>query len=57
MVIRTEEFGEVLFPEIIITNAYGANVAIAGRTDDCNQGDEFWWTKANTREVQFRDTL
>ena len=54
-VISTEEFGNVLFPEIIVTNAYGANVAITSRTDDYNQGDEFWWIKAKTRDVQFRD--
>ena len=56
MKISTDEFGDVLFPEIIITNAYGANVAITGRTDDYNQGDEFWWIKAKDRMVQFRDT-
>ncbi len=38
--ISTEEFGDVIFPEIIITNEFGANVAITGRTDDYNQGDE-----------------
>ena len=57
MVIPTEEFGDVLFPEIIVTNAYGANVAITGRTDDYNQGDEFWWIKAKNREAQFRDSM
>ena len=57
MVITTEEFGDVLFPEIIVTNAYGANVAITGRTDDYNQGDEVWWIKAKDRVVHFRDTL
>ena len=53
-VIPTEEFGDVLFPEIIVTNAYGANVAITSRTDDYNQGDEVWWFKARNLDVQFR---
>jgi len=55
-IISTEEFGDVLFPEIIITNQYGANVAITIRTDDYNQGDEIWWIKAKENNVQFRDT-
>lgn len=56
--IVTEEFGEVLFPEIIITNKFGANVAITGRTDDYNQGDEFWWIRATSDpSVQFRDVM
>lgn len=55
-IISTEEFGDVLFPEIIVTNAYGANVAITIRTDDYNQGDEIWWIKAKENNVQFRDT-
>jgi len=55
-VISTEEFGDVLFPEIIVTNAYGANVAITIRTEDYNQGDEVWWIKAKKHDVQFRNT-
>jgi len=56
-VISTEEFGDVLFPEIIVTNAYGANVAITIRTDDYNQGKEVWWIKAKKIDVQFRDLM
>ncbi len=55
-VISTEEFGDVLFPEIIVTNEYGANVASTIRTDDYNQGDEIWWIKAKQHDVQFRNT-
>jgi len=55
-VISTEEFGDVFFPEIIVTNEYGANVASTIRTDDYNQGDEVWWIKAKQHDVQFRDT-
>jgi len=56
-IISTEEFGDVLFPEIIVTNQYGANVAITIRTDDYNQGDEVWWIKAKQHDVQFRDSM
>ena len=56
-IIPTKEFGDVLFPEIIVTNSYGANVAITGRTDDYNQGDEVWWIMTKDRMVHFRDTL
>lgn len=49
------EFGEVVFPEIIVTNAFGANIAISQRTDDYNQSDEIWWQKAKYRTAQFLD--
>ncbi len=55
--IPTEEFGDVIFAEIIVTNEFGANVAITGRTDDYNQGDEAWWIRALKQSVQFRDVL
>ena len=55
--ISTDEFGDVIFPEIIITNEFGANVAITGRTDDYNQGDEGWWLRALKKDVQIRDVL
>ena len=52
--IPTEQFGDVLFPEIIVTNEFGANVAVTGRTEDYNKGDEIWWIKAEKQSVQFR---
>jgi hypothetical protein len=54
-VITTDQFGDVLFPEIIITNAYGANVAQSIRTEDYNQADESWWLRAKTVPVHFRE--
>ena len=54
-ILSTEEFGDVLFPEIFITNEYGANVAMTIRTEDFNQSDEPWWTNAESRYVQFID--
>jgi hypothetical protein len=55
-ILSTEEFGDVLFPEIFITNEYGANIAMTVRTEDYNQADEPWWTSAENRYVQFRET-
>lgn len=54
-VIPTDQFGDVLFPEIIITNAYGANVAQSIRTEDYNQADEGWWLRAKTVPIHFRE--
>ncbi|MFB5631404.1 MAG: MBL fold metallo-hydrolase [Nitrosopumilaceae archaeon] len=54
-IIPTEEFGNVLFPEIILTNEFGANVAISGKTEDYNQGDEIWWIKSKSEKVQVKD--
>ncbi|MDX1596974.1 MAG: hypothetical protein R3327_08570 [Nitrosopumilaceae archaeon] len=53
--IPTEKFGNVLFPEIMITNEFGAIVASTGRTEDYNQSDEGWWLKALSQDVQIRD--
>ncbi len=38
-----------VFGEAMITNAYGANVAMVGKTTDFRQDDEVWWelTKEN----------
>jgi hypothetical protein len=54
-VIITDQFGAVLFPEIIVTNAYGANVAQSIRTEDYNQADEGWWLRAKTVPIHFRE--
>jgi len=54
-VIPTQEFGNVLFPEIIVTNSYGANVGQSQRTDDYNQADEGWWIRAKTVSIHLRE--
>ena len=36
-------YGHVVFPEIFITDRYGANVAQTNRTSDYRQNDEEWW--------------
>jgi hypothetical protein len=51
LVIQSEEFGEGVFGEHILTNSYGANVAVTGRTDNYDQtkDDDDWWQK--TKQV------
>ncbi|HBE93522.1 MAG TPA: hypothetical protein DDW55_13775, partial [Gammaproteobacteria bacterium] len=39
-------YGHVVFPEIFITDRYGANVAQTNRTSDYRQNDEEWWQQA-----------
>jgi len=41
-----EEPGDLRSVEIILTNAYGANIAITGKTSDYRQDDETWWQEA-----------
>lgn len=41
-----DQYGFELFPEIFITNKYGATVLATGRTSDYAQADEDWWQKA-----------
>src|SRR3989344_4444890 len=55
LVISTQEFGDVLFPEIIVTNAYGANVGQSQRTEDYNHADEGWWIRANTVSIHITE--
>ena len=39
-------FGQTIYPEIFITNRYGAIVAQTNRTSDYRQSDEIWWQQA-----------
>ena len=36
---------------IVITNAYGVNIAITEKTQDYKQSDEQWWSKTKTSGV------
>lgn len=38
-----DKYGYQIFPELFVTNAYGALVAATGKTSDYNQADEEWW--------------
>jgi hypothetical protein len=50
-VIPSGEFGDLQFPEIFVTNAYGANVAQTGKTSDYYQSDEGWWLKGKNESI------
>ena len=44
---------DFVYEEIILTNSYGANVAITARTSDYKQWDEQWWIMAKRNGVDF----
>ncbi len=37
-----------MYPEIILTNSFGVNIAQTGKTTDYLQSDEIWWGMAKT---------
>jgi len=43
LVISSEKFGHVTFGEHILTNIYGANVAVSIKTDNYDQSQDDWW--------------
>ena len=45
-VIRSEEFGDVVFGEHILTNLFGPNVAVSVITDNYLQSNDDWWQQA-----------
>jgi hypothetical protein len=42
-VMKSEKFGAVTFGEHILTNIYGANVAVSIKTDNYDQSQDDWW--------------
>ena len=56
---RTEYYekkhGFKVYPEVFITNKYGANIAQTGRTSDYRQDDENWWQEAKTDGLCIQD--
>jgi HAMP domain-containing protein len=50
-----EKYGYDLFPEVFITNKYGANVAQTGKTSDYYQADEDWWQKTKNEGFYVTD--
>jgi len=43
LVIPSDKFGYVTFGEHILTNVYGANVAVSVKTDNFDQSQDDWW--------------
>lgn len=45
------EYGHEIFPEIFVTNKYGAVIASTGRTSDYFQADEQWYQKTTAEKT------
>ena len=50
----SEKPTKFVYKEIILTNAYGANVAQTGHTTDYRQWDEQWWLLAKLEAINFQ---
>jgi len=50
-----EKYGFEVFPEVFVTNKYGANLAQTGKTSDYYQADEEWWQRARRDGLYIRD--
>lgn len=50
-----EKYGYPVFGEIFVTNKYGANVALTGKTSDYRQDDEMWWQNAENDSLYVED--
>jgi len=55
LVVESEKHGELLFPEMIFTNAKGASVASSDRTYNYIQFFEEWWIKASENKILVRE--
>jgi len=55
LVVESEEFGELLFPEMILTNNKGVIVASTDRTYIYVQNKEPWWIASSENKVIVRD--
>jgi hypothetical protein len=54
LVVESEDFGELLFPEMILTNARGVNIASTERTFNYIQNEDEWWIVASQNPVLVR---
>jgi methyl-accepting chemotaxis protein len=52
-----KNYGYNIFPEIFVTNQYGASIASTDVTSDYIQSDEEWWQKAKESRVYFSDVV
>ncbi|MDP8229714.1 MAG: ATP-binding protein [Candidatus Gorgyraea atricola] len=50
-----EKYGYRVFGEVFVTNQYGVNVALTGKTSDYRQDDEAWWLQAKDKGLFIRD--
>ena len=54
LVVQTEEFGQIQFPEMILTNAKGATISSTDRTYNYIQTEDEWWKVASQNAVLVR---
>ena len=52
--LESEKYGELLFPEMILTNAKGVNIASTDRTFNYIQNEDEWWIVASQNDVLIR---
>jgi HAMP domain-containing protein len=52
-----QKYGYRVFGVIFVTNKYGANVALTGKTTDYRQNDEKWWQVAKESGFYVSDVL
>jgi len=52
--MQSEEFGEIVFFEFILTDACGVNVAITERTYNYIQYPDEWWQLAKANDILVR---
>ncbi len=50
-----EKDGYNVFPEVFVTNKYGAIIASTGKTSDYRQDDEEWWQNAKKDSLYVED--
>jgi len=46
LVVQSEEVGDFVFGEHILTNVYGPNVAVTIKTDNYDQSNDNWWKES-----------
>ena len=50
-----KHYGRVIYGGIFVTNKYGANAAMTGKTSDYRQDDEQWWQSAKADGMAIED--
>ena len=50
-----QQYGYALIRKIVVTNAYGANIALSARTYDYDQSGKIWWQSARDRGLFVSD--
>lgn len=50
-----DQYDYAIFPEVFVSNKYGANMAETGKTSDYNQADEDWWQQAKAQGLYVSD--